>query len=63
MKKEDKVNRQKDNERLSRRNFLKKSAYSAPVLVALGELVKPKVVHADSTGGPFGPPSDWLPWS
>ncbi len=39
----------------SRRNFLKKSLYTAPVLVALGQFVT-SPLHADGTGGPEGPP-------
>ncbi len=47
---------------ISRRSFLKKSAYTAPVLVAMGQLVKPTSVHADSTGGPPPPPGGgWTP--
>jgi len=40
-----------------RRDFLKKAAYSAPVLLVMGQLAKPTKVHADS-GEPSGPP-DW----
>ena len=36
----------KDQEQSSRRRFLKKSVYSAPVLMALGHLVKPTDVQA-----------------
>jgi len=39
-----------------RRYFLKKAAYSAPVLLTLGQLIKPTKVEADS-GNPVGPPS------
>ncbi len=39
-----------------RRKFLKKAAYSAPMLIALGQLVKPTKAQADS-GSPSGPPS------
>jgi len=49
-------------EKLSRRKFLKKSVYTTPVLVSLGQLLKPTIAHADSTGGPDGPPGDWTPW-
>ena len=38
-----------------RRQFLKKAAYSAPVLLALGQLAKPTKAEADS-GPPDGPP-------
>jgi len=39
-----------------RRKFLKKAAYSAPVLLALGQLTKPTKAQADS-GDPVGPPN------
>ena len=39
-----------------RREFLKKSAYSAPVLLVLGQLAKPTKAQADS-GDPSGPPN------
>lgn len=39
-----------------RRKFLKKAAYSAPVLLALGQLIKPTKARADS-GDPSGPPT------
>jgi hypothetical protein len=41
----------------NRRKFLKKAVYSAPVILVLGQLVKPTKVRADS-GAPSGPP-DW----
>lgn len=44
----------------SRRNFIKKAAYTAPTLIALGYLTKPDMIHADGTGGPDGPPLDEL---
>jgi hypothetical protein len=40
----------------NRRDFLKKAAYSAPVLLLLGQLVKPTKAQADS-GDPVGPPN------
>ena len=46
---------------ISRRSFLKRSAYSAPVLMAMGQLAKPTLTHADGTGGPEGPPGGWNP--
>ncbi len=46
---------------ISRRIFLKRSAYSAPVLMAMGQLAKPTLIHADGTGGPDGPPGGWNP--
>lgn len=54
------VEEQKQTE-ISRRSFLKKSAYSAPVLMAMGQLAKPTLTHADGTGGPEGPPGGWNP--
>jgi hypothetical protein len=42
----------------TRRTFLKKAVYSAPVLIALGQLAKPSKAQADS-GGPSGPPGGW----
>ena len=39
-----------------RREFLKKAAYSAPVLLVLGQLTKPTKAEADS-GDPTGPPN------
>ena len=47
----------------SRRGFLKKAAWSAPVLIGMGQLAKPTLAHADGTGGPGGPPDDgWARW-
>jgi hypothetical protein len=43
----------------SRRNFLKKTVYKAPVLMLLGTLKRPKNARADHSGGPPGPPGDW----
>ena len=55
------VEKQED-QKVSRRGFLKKAAYSAPVLMTMGQLVKPTNIHADGTGGPEGPPSGgWNP--
>jgi len=46
-----------------RRQFLKRAVYAPPVLMVLGELVKPTRLHADGTGGPDGPPDDgWADW-
>jgi hypothetical protein len=39
-----------------RREFFKKAAYKAPVLLALGQLAKPTKAKAD-TGDPSGPPN------
>ncbi len=48
---------EKDNNQVeSRRGFLKKTVYHAPVLYALGSLLKPTTIHADTSGGPPGPP-------
>lgn len=44
------------NSKTTRRKFLKKAVYSAPVLTALGQLAKPTKAQADS-GDPDGPPS------
>jgi len=52
MKKQESEDKKRDN----RRAFLKKAAYKAPVLVALGQLAKPTKAKAD-TGDPSGPPS------
>lgn len=53
----------KREEKNTRRAFLKKAAYSAPVLMVLGQLAKPTTIHADGTGGPDGPPGDgWATW-
>ncbi len=47
-----KAKKNKKNLSNTRRSFLKKTAYSAPVVIALGQLVKPSNAHADKTGGP-----------
>ena len=52
MKKQENENQKRDD----RRAFLKKAAYKAPVLVALGQLAKPTKAKAD-TGDPDGPPN------
>ncbi len=44
----------------TRRTFLKKLVYSAPLLVEMGQFVKPTHAHADGTGGPEGPPGGFL---
>ena len=46
-----------DSESLSRRTFLKKSAYSAPVVIALGQLVKPS--SANAANSVPAPPPVW----
>jgi len=45
---------------VNRRRFLKKAAYSAPVLVSLGNLLLPQSAYADGSGGPPGPPGGFL---
>ncbi|HFD13683.1 MAG TPA: hypothetical protein ENJ34_00100 [Epsilonproteobacteria bacterium] len=57
MKKVDEIHTDKSLEKKenSRRTFLKKAAYTAPIVLTLGQLVKPTKVHADS-GPPDGPP-------
>jgi hypothetical protein len=56
---------QENKTRISRRSFLKKTAYSAPVLMAMGQLAKPTFLQADGSGstvsGPSGPPTGWNP--
>ncbi len=47
---------QNNSQTQSRRGFLKKTVYHAPVLYTLGSLLKPTTVHADTSGGPPGPP-------
>lgn len=42
--------------RNERRSFLKKAAYSAPALIAMGQLVKPVSIHAESVIDP--PPGE-----
>lgn len=58
------VEEQKQTE-ISRRSFLKRSVYSAPVLMAMGQLAKPTFAEADGVGstakGPAGPPGGWNP--
>jgi hypothetical protein len=49
MKKNSDLLNEEEKSKSSRRTFLKKAAYSAPVLVGMGQLVKPTNVHADST--------------
>jgi len=56
MKKIDKNEVDSKLETSKRRKFLKKAEYSAPVLLALGQLVKPTKARADS-GDPSGPPT------
>lgn len=55
------VKKQSEKERNGRRDFLKKAAYTAPKLVALGYLARPEHSKADFSGGPEGPPGGWNP--
>jgi len=48
---------EKDQKKSSRRHFLKKSIYSTPVLMTLGQLVKPTDVQGGSIPGT--PPAVW----
>jgi hypothetical protein len=41
----------------TRRNFLKKVAWSVPTIFALGQIIKPDKIYADS--GVEGPPDWW----
>jgi len=56
---------EKKKTEISRRSFLKRTAYSAPVLMAMGQLAKPTSASADGVGstanGPSGPPTGWKP--
>ena len=40
----------KEQEMKSRRHFLKKAAYAAPTIMALGHLARPTNVRADGSG-------------
>ena len=53
-------NKKSSTMKFERRNFLKKTAYHAPVFYMLGKLVKPVSVYADDSGGPDGPPDGFL---
>ncbi len=46
----------KDQMQKERRIFLRKAAYSAPVIITMGQLLKPTAVHAESAleGPPEG---------
>ena len=46
--------------KISRRGFLKKAAYSAPVLMAMGQLVNPVDANADSKVSGY-PDDGWSP--
>ncbi len=55
---------QRKDEMASRRQFLKKAAYAAPTVVALGHLVRPTNALADSKGAvnddpKLGTPNDF----
>ena len=55
----------KQESKVSRRGFLKKATYSAPVLMAMGQLVKPVETYALSkvAGNPYteGETDGWNP--
>ncbi len=53
---DEKSEKNMDKQENKRRDFLKKAAYTAPVLLALGQLAKPTKAQADS-GPPSGPPT------
>jgi len=44
----------------SRRKFIKKAIYKAPVLFLLGSMSKGVVLYADASGGPSGPPGGFI---
>ncbi len=54
---------EKKKTEISRRSFLKRSAYSAPVLMAMGQLAKPTLGHADGSHGPAGNPGTAGGWN
>jgi len=47
----------------NRREFLKKTVYSAPMVFTLGQLIQPSCTYADFSGGPEGPPDDFFNFS
>ncbi len=53
---ETKTNKNVEKKENARRTFLKKAAYTAPIILTLGQLLKPTEVYALSTPPP-GPPS------
>jgi len=61
MDKRDEIKKEVDKVKNGRRDFLKKAAYTAPKLVALGYLARPEHSRADFSGGPDGPPGGWNP--
>lgn len=64
MKKNSDVLNEEEKSKSSRRTFLKKAAYSAPVLVGMGQLVKPTDGYADSIIDPppgSGKSTGWNP--
>jgi hypothetical protein len=54
------LEKQKES-KISRRGFLKRTAYHAPVLIAMGQLVKPINVQADHSGVSGHPNDGWNP--
>ena len=57
-KNKDMQDQNRKQKQTDRRAFLKKAAYSAPVLMAMGQLTKPTLAHArrHASCGPGGPP-------
>ena len=53
------VQKKKEKSIITRRSFLKKAAYSAPVLMIMGQLARPTLSHAYGSGGPPPPPPPW----
>ena len=47
------------NQKNGRRYFLKKAVYSAPTVIALGTLLKPKQAKAGFGGPPSDPGGGW----
>ncbi|MDQ7083751.1 MAG: hypothetical protein Q9M36_01955 [Sulfurovum sp.] len=52
------IEKKADKKPNTRRKFLKKALYSAPILVSLGQLAKPTSLKADGSQ-PDAPPPDW----
>lgn len=53
---EKKLSNTDKTDKSERRKFLKKTFYSAPVIITMGQLVKPKTANADFSGGQCGDP-------
>ena len=54
--------KKQEKKKVSRRGFLKKAAYSAPVLMVMGQLAKPENAYADGAQSSQSEPSDPPPW-